>query len=175
MLGFADGLSLLGLTWSLLQATSTARQPPATTTGLARIDSLVLLLRLLFCRHFMSGRPRFVYQVVAFVGAIVLIGLRSHFLSSPSVNERHGWNRMTLQAALISLFGYALWNIDLKYCVELRDQAAGWLAMGLALWVPWLVHAFTGTSASLYMDRRGERNPIGDRPTYAEVKPRVRC
>ncbi|KAK1828953.1 ceramidase [Podospora conica] len=154
-LEFVDELSMLVLTWSMLRATYTAGQPPAT----ARAMSVALALFYVPYSALYVLTGDIILQVVAFVGAIALIGFRTHYLfgalrsTSASVNERRAWRGRTLSAVAVALLGYALWNIDLQFCPELRA-----IRRELGLPFAWLFefhgwwHIFTAMGAGLYMD-----------------------
>lgn len=154
-LEYVDELSMLVLTWSMLRATYTAGQPPAT----ARAMSVALTLFYVPYSALYVATGDIILQVVAFTGAIALIGFRTHYLfgslrsSSASVNERRAWRARTLRAVAVALLGYALWNIDLQFCPELRAIRGrvglpwAWLFEFHGWW-----HIFTAMGAGLYMD-----------------------
>ena len=118
---FADELSMLVLTWSMLQATLTMRQSPAKARGI----SIVLGLCYVGFAVFYVQSPSILYQVVMFVAGVVLIVLRMLYLfywmqpALPSEKSR-AWNVRSWKALSLCLAGYVLWNIDLEYCAELR-------------------------------------------------------
>lgn len=154
-LEYVDELSMLVLTWSMLRATYTAGQPPAT----ARAMSVALTVFYVPYSALYVATGDIILQVVAFVGAIALIGFRTHYLfgslrsTSASVNERRAWRARTLRAVAVALLGYALWNIDLQFCPELRAIRGrvglpwAWLFEFHGWW-----HIFTAMGAGLYMD-----------------------
>ncbi|KAL7938667.1 ceramidase, partial [Trichoderma chlorosporum] len=118
-LEFADEFSMLGLTWSMLQATLTTQQSPSN----ARFISIGLALCFgSFCVFYLQS-PNILYQVIAFALSILVIILRSQYLfhclqpAFPKDKSRD-WNRRTWKAISICLVGYVLWNIDLEYCAE---------------------------------------------------------
>jgi len=67
--------------------------------------------------------------------------------------KRDRWRAQEQKAIFITLFGYILWNIDLEYCVELRE-----LRNRVGLPWAWLLelhgwwHLLTAFSASQCMD-----------------------
>jgi dihydroceramidase len=153
-LEFADELSMLGLTWSMLQAILTVRQSPQT----ARIISLGLAFVFISFSVFYVYSARIIYQVIAFATGIGIVTLRSQYLyhwSQPrfATAQRQDWNRRTWKSIGICLLGYVLWNIDLEFCAELRGlkQQVGlpWAWM-LELHGWW--HLLTGIGASIFME-----------------------
>jgi len=152
-LEYVDELSMLGLTWSMLQASMTARQPPsksrAITAGLA-------IFHIAFC-FFYVWSASILSQVVVFVGSIIAVGMRAHYLfhwvkpGFPS-EKRRNWAKRTRRAALIAFIGYIIWNVDLQYCAELRAirQMVGlpwaWLFEFHGWW-----HILTGIGAGRVM------------------------
>ncbi|KAK3328715.1 ceramidase [Apodospora peruviana] len=119
-LEFVDELSMLGLTWSMLHAAYTAHQSPT----VARTISIALAVFHIPFLAFYVWSSEIIVQVIGFVGAIVLIGLRTHhLLHRPELpkDKSRDWIIRTWTAVAISLLGYLLWNIDLKYCTELRN------------------------------------------------------
>lgn len=151
---FADELSMLGLTWSMLQATLTARQPPAR----AHLVSAALAVIYVAFSAFYVWSARIIYQVIAFAVALGLVTLRSQYLFHrlqprfPPAKSRD-WNARTWQAIAICLAGYVLWNIDLEHCAELRRlrQRVGlpwaWLFELHGWW-----HVLTAVGAARFMD-----------------------
>ncbi|KAH7313320.1 ceramidase [Stachybotrys elegans] len=165
-LEFADEFSMLGLTWSMLQATYTARQPPAK----ARLISVALFIVYSAFAAFYLQSPLIIYQVIAFASGIGLVILRSQYLfhwlqpELPRAKSRD-WNFRTWKAISICVFGYILWNIDLEYCAELRSIRR-WVGLPWA----WLFefhgwwHILTAMGASQFMDvaREVREEPYGD-------------
>ncbi|KAK1756232.1 ceramidase [Echria macrotheca] len=153
-LEFSDELSMLCLTWSMLQAVLTARQTPSR----ARFISVILGIIYLSFSAFYIHSARIIYQVIAFATGIGLVTLRSqylfHRLTPPFPEDKsRDWNVRTWQAIGICLVGYVLWNIDLEYCMELRALRARlglpW-AWGLELHGWW--HCLTAVGAARFMD-----------------------
>jgi dihydroceramidase len=153
-LEFADEFSMLGLTWSMLQATLTARQSPAKS----RCISLFLGICFVSFTVFYTQSPNILYQVIAFAGGILLVILRTQYLYhwlQPGFrsDKSRDWNVRTWQAISICLVGYVLWNIDLEYCAELRAmrQRVGlpwsWLLELHGWW-----HVLTAIGASQFMN-----------------------
>jgi dihydroceramidase len=121
-LEFADEFSMLGLTWSMLQASLTAHQPPAR----ARAITASLAAAYLSFSAFYLWSAKIIYQVFAFVSALLGVLLRSEWMFNclepgflPEA-KRRDWNFRARKALGICLFGYLLWTIDLEYCAELR-------------------------------------------------------
>jgi len=155
---FCDELSMLGLTWSMLHATLTARQPP----WRSRAISVALGAVYLSFSAFYVWSAQIIYQVIAFATAIGLVTLRSQYLFhrlEPAFPKQKSkdWNIRTWQAIGICLFGYVLWNIDLEYCMELRA-----LRERLGLPWAWLLelhgwwHVLTAIGAARFMDAARE-------------------
>lgn len=153
---FCDELSMLGLTWSMLKAVLTARQPPSRS----RAISFALAVIYLSFAVFYVWSARIIYQVIAFASALGLVTLRSQYLfhwidprrSFPKDKARD-WNVRTWQAIGICLFGYLLWNIDLEYCMELRalrERLGLPWAWGLELHGWW--HVLTAVGAARFMN-----------------------
>jgi dihydroceramidase len=151
---FADEFSMLGLTWSMLQATLTARQSPAKSN----LISAGLAVCFLSFAAFYLQSPQILYQVVAFGTGLLLVILRTQYLyhwlqpAFPTAKSRD-WNFRTWKAILTCLAGYVLWNIDLEYCTQLRSlrQQVGlpwaWLFELHGWW-----HILTAMGASQFMD-----------------------
>ncbi|AEO62056.1 hypothetical protein MYCTH_2312981 [Thermothelomyces thermophilus ATCC 42464] len=120
-LEFADEFSMLGLTWSLLQAGLTAGQPAAR----ARRITAALAAAYLSFSAFYLWSAEIIYQVFAFTGALLGVLLRSQYvfhLARPALPEAkwRDWNRRTWKALGICVFGYLLWTVDLERCADLR-------------------------------------------------------
>ncbi len=121
-LEFADELSMLGLTWSLLRASLTAHQPPRR----ARLITIILAVVYLSFSAFYLWSAKIIYQVFAFVSALLGVLARTqymfHLLGDEvwSREKRKDWNVRIWKAVAICLLGYLLWTIDLEYCAELR-------------------------------------------------------
>ncbi|KAK3293624.1 ceramidase [Chaetomium fimeti] len=121
-LEFVDEFSMLGLTWSMLQASLTARQSPRK----ARFVTIGLAAVYLSFSAFYLQSAKIIYQVFAFVTALFGVLFRSqymfHFLQPAFPDaKRRDWNWRTWKALGICVFGYVLWSIDLEYCAELRN------------------------------------------------------
>lgn len=153
-LEFADELSMLGLTWSMIQATYTTGQ----SQSRSRLISAALTAFYLPFSAFYVWSPRIVYQVTAFTGALVLVGLRTHYLvhgSNAGFSKAmvRGWTVRAWKATAISLTGYLLWNIENKFCAELRVLKTqvglpwAWLLEFHGWW-----HVLTAVGASKFMD-----------------------
>jgi dihydroceramidase len=121
VLEFVDEFSMLGLTWSMLQATLTVRQPPSR----ARLITIGLAIVHLAFAVFYIWSAKIIYQVFAFTGALFILICKSqhtfHF-AQPALPEakRKDLNWRSWKGIGICLAGYLLWSIDLEYCAELR-------------------------------------------------------
>jgi dihydroceramidase len=120
-LEFVDEFSMLGLTWSMLQASLTARQTPQR----ARLITVGLAVAYLSFSAFYIWSAKIIYQVFAFTGALFGVLFRGQYmfhLARPAFPEakRRDWNWRIWKALGICVFGYVLWTIDLEYCAELR-------------------------------------------------------
>ncbi|KHN96838.1 Ceramidase [Metarhizium album ARSEF 1941] len=153
-LEFADEFSMLGLTWAMLQATLTTRQSPTRS----HVISTVLAVFFTSFAVFYLRSPSIIYQVIAFVGCLLLVIVANQYLlhwSWPALPQakRRDWNRRTWRAVFISALGYVLWNIDLEYCAALRNirRQVGlpwaWLFELHGWW-----HVLTAIGAAQFMD-----------------------
>lgn len=154
VLEFADEFSMLGLTWSMLQATLTIRK----SQSAARMISTLLAACFTAFAAFYIQSPSIIYQVVAFGTGILLVILQSQYLfhyvqPGFSKSKSRDRNVRTWKAISICLVGYLLWNIDLEYCAELRRirQQVGlpwaWLFELHGWW-----HVLTAIGASQFMN-----------------------
>ncbi|KAK4242328.1 hypothetical protein C8A03DRAFT_40298 [Achaetomium macrosporum] len=104
-LEFVDEFSMLGLTWSMLQA--------------------ALAVAYLSFSAFYLWSAKIIYQAFAFTGALFGVLFRNqylfHFLrpAFPEAKSRD-WNWRIWKAVAICVFGYLLWTIDLEHCAGLR-------------------------------------------------------
>ncbi|PHH84808.1 hypothetical protein CDD83_1344 [Cordyceps sp. RAO-2017] len=151
---FADEFSMLGLTWSMLQSTLTVRQPHW------KAHSISVCLAICFTSFsaLYLQSPDIIYQVIAFATGLFVVILRSQYLfhwlqpAYPKAKSRD-WNVRTWKAIALCLVGYALWNIDLQYCAELRQirhrvgLPCAWLFELHGWW-----HVLTAIGASQFMD-----------------------
>jgi len=153
-LEFADELSMLSLTWSMLRATLIARQPPRRALAISAGLAIFFVAFSAFYIH----SAKIIYQVIVFGSGIGLVTLRSQYLfhrAQPSFpkEKSHDWNVRTWQAISICLFGYLLWNIDLEYCKELRAMRhrvglpIAWLFELHRVW-----HILTAIGANRFMN-----------------------
>ncbi|KAK3318122.1 ceramidase, partial [Apodospora peruviana] len=156
-LQYADDFSMLLLAWSLLHATLTVRQSSVTTQAISVCLATIIPL---FAAFYVQSGGKVIYHVLAFTAMLLLVGIRSlylfHFASSPqfaSSSKRKDWNRRMWKAAAVCVAGYALWQVDLHFCAELRrlreDLGLPW-AWGLELHGWW--HVLTAIGASGFMD-----------------------
>ncbi|KID95894.1 alkaline ceramidase family protein, partial [Metarhizium majus ARSEF 297] len=154
-LEFADEFSMLGLTWSMLQATLTLRQSPIRSRSI----SIGLAFVFITFAGFYIQSPRIIYQVIAFATGILLVILRTQYLyhwlqPAPFAKAKsRDWNMRTWKAIGVCLIGYVLWNIDLEYCATLRAVRRqvglpwAWLFEFHGLW-----HVLTAIGASQFMN-----------------------
>ncbi|TQV98439.1 alkaline phytoceramidase [Cordyceps javanica] len=152
-LEFVDELSMMGLIWSMLQATLTVRQTPATS----RIISATLAVVFLSFTAFYLSSPLIIYQVIAFLSGVGVVVVRVLYLfhwmqpALPKAKSRE-WRNRAVTALFICIAGYGIWNIDLEFCHVLRDirQRAGlpwaWLFEFHGWW-----HVLTAVGASQFM------------------------
>jgi dihydroceramidase len=151
---FADELAMLGLAWSLLQGILTVRN----TSVYSPYINIGLAIAFPLFSVFYVWTGKIIYHVSAFAGVVVLIVVRGHYLFhwlDPPFAEgkRREWRSRGRNALAMLLLGYALWNIDLEYCAELRRlrQRVGmpwaWLLELHGWW-----HILTAVSASWFMD-----------------------
>jgi dihydroceramidase len=156
-LEFVDEFSMLGLTWSMLQAALTARQPPAR----ARLITAALAVAYLSFSAFYLWSAKIIYQVFAFTSSLVAVLARSQYLfhlSRPAFPDakRRDWNWRVWKALGICVLGYLLWSIDLEYCAELRAlrQKVGlpW-AWVLELHGWWHILTAVGASQAMQVSR----------------------
>ncbi|CAP60242.1 uncharacterized protein PODANS_1_5540 [Podospora anserina S mat+] len=149
---FADELAMLGLVWSLLQGVL------ATGTKRDRILNWSMAVGFPLFSAFYISNGKIIYHASAFGLALVLITIRGHYLflwRNPPFPEakRVSWKKRGRRTLWLLLIGYALWNIDLEFCTELRSLR---VKMGLPwAWVLELHgwwHVLTAVSASWFMD-----------------------
>ena len=152
-LQFVDDLSMIILAWSLLQSVAVVRQSPQKARALSVFLGLVVSL---FCAFYVwSGK--IIYQVIAFATMIGLVALRSQYLYhwKPilSKDKCRSLNKRTWQSIFTCLFAYAIWNVDLEFCAQLRairEQIGLPWAWLLELHGWW--HILTAIGASLFMN-----------------------
>ena len=152
-LEFVDELSMVGLAWSLLQATFTLRQPATK----ARVISALLAVACISFSIFYVYSARIIYQVIAFTSSLIIVVFRTGYLfyqvqpRFPKDKVRD-WNIRGWKALGISTFGYIIWHIDLELCQQLRELRG---QMGLP-WA-WLLefhgwwHVLTALGAAQFM------------------------
>lgn len=121
-LEFVDELSMMGLTWSLLQSVLTRRQPAFK----ARLISTLLAAACISFSIFYVRSAKIIYQVIAFTSSLFVVLLRSEYLfykvQPPFPKEKtRDWHVRTWKATGFCVFAYILWNIDLEFCHVLRD------------------------------------------------------
>ncbi|KAL1839317.1 hypothetical protein VTJ49DRAFT_1645 [Mycothermus thermophilus] len=120
-LEFVDEFSMLGLTWSMLHASLTARQSPRR----ARVISVGLAVAYLSFAVFYLWAPKIIYQVYAFSTSLAVLLLRTFYVfhwaeTGFPEEKRRDWVRRTWKAVATSLLGYMLWIIDFEHCAQLR-------------------------------------------------------
>jgi dihydroceramidase len=153
-LQFADDLSMLGLAWSLLQGLLIV-QHSSFYNHFINI-SLSIIFPLFSAFYVWTGK--IIYHLSAFITIIVLIVFRSHYLlhwREPGFPEakRDRLRTKGRNALILLLVAYILWNIDLEYCLELRD-----LRERVGLPWAWILelhgwwHVLTAVSAARFMD-----------------------
>ncbi|KAG6276271.1 hypothetical protein E4U47_000124 [Claviceps purpurea] len=153
-LEFADEFSMLGLTWSMLQATFAIRTSRATY----RAVSTGLAVCFISFAVFYLQSPKIIYQVLAFVLSLLALIARTHYLYhgvQPALApaQRGDWIARTWKATGLAVFGYVLWNIDLEFCAQLRAirQMVGlpwaWLFELHGWW-----HVLTAMATGQFMD-----------------------
>lgn len=154
-LEFADELSMIGLCWSFLQGTMTARQSPAKARYITIFCSISLTA---FC-FFYVWSAKIIYHVFAFTGMMIVVAIRGQYLlhlAEPRFPEakRRDWSYRTWKAIALCLFGYLLWWIDLEYCLELRNlrQKVGGMPWVFLLEFHGWWHIFTAVGAAQVMD-----------------------
>ena len=153
-LQFADELAMLGLAWSLLQGVLIVRRSSAYDYFV--IISLAIVFPLFAAFYVWTGE--IIYHVTAFALVLVLITGRCHYLfywRVPGFREHKvkGWRVRGRKALFILLAAYAIWNIDLEYCTELRrlrEQIGLPWAFLFELHGWW--HVLTAISADLLME-----------------------
>ncbi|KAG6292318.1 hypothetical protein E4U46_000295 [Claviceps purpurea] len=120
-LEFADEFSMLGMTWSMLQASVPIRTSPVTyravSTGLA-------ICYVSFTAFYLSS-PKIIYHVIAFVISLLVLIARSQYVCrwvqpvfAPA--QRLDWIARIWKAMGLGVLAYVIWNIDLEYCAQLR-------------------------------------------------------
>ena len=153
-LQFADELAMLGLTWSLLRGVLTV--PRSSAYNRIINTGLVVVFPVFSAFYVWTGK--IIYHVIAFAITIVLIIARCHYLFYWRVprfprDKCTGWRVRGRHALVILIAGYAVWNIDLEYCAELR-RMRNWMGLPWA----WLFelhgwwHILTAISASRFME-----------------------
>ncbi|KAK4102469.1 alkaline phytoceramidase [Parathielavia hyrcaniae] len=118
-LEFVDEFSMLGLTWSMLQASLTARQPPARERA---ITAALAVVYPCFAAFYLWS-AKIVYHSIAFVAALLVVLARSQYtlhVLLPTCAKRWDWNARIWKALGWCVLGYVLWTVDLEYCAELR-------------------------------------------------------
>ena len=154
---FVDELSMVGLSWSMLDAIFTADvKSPSKRRA---IRAAFAVFHIVFCVLYVMT-VNIIYQVVVFVGGMIITGFKSHYLLKelkasgglPDATAKD-WSRRAWDSVYVSLFGYLLWNIEFMYCAELRAMRA---TIGLPFaWVfefhGWW-HILTAIGAAQFMD-----------------------
>ncbi|KAK3304726.1 ceramidase [Chaetomium strumarium] len=152
-LEFVDELSMVLLTWSMLQALLTTRQPPFR----ARLISVGLAVVHIAFAAFYIRSAQIIHQVYAFWTALASISLRTTYLFyglQPALPEAKtgAWKVRIWQSVGVCILGYLIWNVDLEYCAELRA-----LRQHIPLPWAWILelhgwwHILTAIGASMFM------------------------
>jgi len=154
---FVDELSMVGLSWSMLDAIFTADvKSPSKRRA---IHAAFAVFHIVFCVMYVLT-VNIIYQVVVFVGGMIITGFKSHYLlkelkASGGLTDAMAkdWSRRGWDSVYVSLFGYLLWNIEFMYCAELRAMRE---TIGLPFaWVfefhGWW-HILTAIGAAQFMD-----------------------
>ncbi|KAG9250668.1 putative alkaline dihydroceramidase Ydc1 [Emericellopsis atlantica] len=142
-LEYADELAMIGIIWSVLQATLSIRQ----STSKVRAISVTLTAVVLGFSVFYVWSANILYHVLAFSYLF--------WWTEPGFprEKARDWNKRTWPSLGACLVGYVLWNIDLECCTMLRNVRQ---LVGLP-W-PWLLefhgwwHILTGIGAGRFMN-----------------------
>ncbi|KAK4220950.1 ceramidase [Podospora fimiseda] len=161
---FCDELSMLLLTWSMLHSVLTV--PSVSRSKSLGISLSLTVIFVLFSTYYISS-PQIIYHVIAFATALGIVTLRSqylfHWVKFAGREKDRDWNKRTWEAIGVCLVGYALWNIDLSFCGELR-RVREWLgfpwAWGLELHGWW--HLLTAFGAARFMDVAREMKKLSE-------------
>ncbi|KAG5998349.1 hypothetical protein E4U54_002219 [Claviceps lovelessii] len=153
-LELADELSMLALTWSMLQVTCAIRSSPTRRL----VASVGLAVGFTSFVVFYLQSPKIIYQVLAFVFSLFLLVLRSQYLFhwlqpgfAPA--QKRDWMVRTWRAIATGVVAYVIWNIDLEYCAQLRrirHQVGPPWAWLLELHGWW--HVLTAIATGQFMD-----------------------
>ena len=128
---FADEMGMLLLSWSLLQSIMIVPSSPRYNRYLKMALGVVFPSFGAF--YIWTGK--IIYHVSAFALILVLITIRGHYLflwrrpAFPEDKNRE-WRYRGRMVLVYLLVGYALWNIDLEFCAQLRELRE-WIG------VPW--------------------------------------
>ncbi|SPO03940.1 related to YPC1 - Alkaline Ceramidase [Cephalotrichum gorgonifer] len=153
-LQFGDDLSMIVLSGTMLNGVFTVRQTPARART---ISALITLASLAFSAFYVySGK--IIYHFTAFTSQIILLTLRCVYIyrrAEPRFSEAkvRAWRRVHGRATLILLLAFALWNVDLEFCAELRE-----LREKVGLPWAWLLelhgwwHVLTAWGAAMFMN-----------------------
>jgi dihydroceramidase len=150
---FSDDISMLFLAGALLQRLCVGgRQAPAK----ARTITAAIYACVGTMSAFYVASGNLLVHLAMFVGMLLLIGLRTAYLITreevSAVDRGKYWRTFGRVCASLAL-GFVLWNIDLKWCHELRSVRS---AIGLP-WA-WLLelhgwwHVLTAVGGALHMN-----------------------
>ncbi len=116
---FGDDLSMIVLCGALLQPLYTARQSPL----VARLITIAIAVTIVSFSVFYIQSGTILYHFLAFSTMITAIWPRTlyliHFSSRPA-EEKSRMMRQLGKVALIFIFAFGIWNVDLEKCYELR-------------------------------------------------------
>jgi dihydroceramidase len=151
---FADEMGMLGLSWSLLQSIMTVPGSPRYN----RYLNIVLAVVFPLFGAFYIYTGKIIYHASAFAIILVLIAIRGHYIflfrkpAFPEVKNEI-WKFRGRQTLVLLIVGYALWNVDLEFCAQLREFRE-WLGLPWA-WIfefhGWW-HVLTAIAADILMD-----------------------
>ncbi|KAI0410117.1 ceramidase [Xylaria palmicola] len=151
---FGDELAMIGVVWAILKVLLTTQRSSA-YDGLVNA-SLAVVFPLFAAFYVWTGK--IIYHLIGFSIAIALIIARGVYLfywrrpGFPEAKVRE-WRVRGRRALILWGVAYALWNVDLEFCAELRQ-----LREGLGLPWAWLLemhgwwHVLTAMSAARFMD-----------------------
>ncbi|KAG6040051.1 hypothetical protein E4U41_001569 [Claviceps citrina] len=156
-LEFADELSMMGLTWSMLQATCTMGVEPSRTRRRHAISASLGVCFLSFAVFYL-GAPQILYHVAAFVLSLAVLVVRTaHLLywrrPAFAAAKRRDWRVRTWTSVALGVLAYVIWTIDLEFCAELRTVRRrvglpwAWLLELHGWW-----HVLTAVGAGRFMD-----------------------
>jgi len=150
----ADDLSMLLLSWSLVQSTLTIRQSPFRSQLITW--SLAFITPCIAGIYLHTGNVN--YHVAGFSSMLVVSAIRAQWLlhySDLGLDRRlvRGWDRRLWKYMGLCVAGYGLWNVDMAFCMELREiRGVIGLPWGWVLELHGWWHVLTAVGASGCMD-----------------------